>query len=148
MCPEPAEPSGNQLPRLPGECVPIPHVRAEVRNLSGEVMHVVETHVVAGLDLDGYGSPVVLVPPDKRNLNLLTIYWRLFIRRGNCGYELGTVIGLSDPFPEVGDSNGLRNFSVVETVQPGATEEGLQGVGITVYTFNGERYLGGRTDYR
>lgn len=147
-CPEPAETPGNQLPPLPGKCVPIPNVRAEVRDLSGRVVQIVETHVVLGLDLDSHGSPVVLVPPDRRNLNLFTMHWRLFIQRGNCGHELGTIIGPGDPFPEPGSSHGLRNFSVIEPVQPGMIDEGLQGMGVTVYSFDGKRYLGGRIDYR
>jgi hypothetical protein len=146
--PEMTESSGDQPPPLPGKCVEIPFVRAEVRDLSGRIFRIVETHVVPGLDLDGYGSPVVLVPPDRKNLNLFNMHWRLFIQRGDCGHELGTVIGLDEPFPEPGESEGLRNFSVAEPVQPGMAGEGFQGVSITVYSFDGRRYLGGRSDYR
>ncbi|MDD1744617.1 MAG: hypothetical protein LUQ20_02230 [Candidatus Methanoperedens sp.] len=107
----------------------------------------VETHVVPNLDLDGHGSPVVLVPPNHLNISQSGMWWRLFIQRGDCGYELGIVIGMEDPIPEPGESHGLRNFSVVESVpvDVGASE---QGIGATTYVFDGERYKGGRTEYR
>jgi len=115
-----------------------------VRDGHGQPRWVLETHVVSGLDLDGCGSPVVLVPPDREDLNEFGVRWRLFIRRGDCGHELGTVAGMSDPVAVRGESHGLRNFSVTEAVAAG---DGLQGVGATVYTFDGERYVGGRTEY-
>jgi hypothetical protein len=122
-------------------------VRSEIRDEHGEVQWVLETHVVAGLDLDGCGSPVVLVPPDRQGLNQSTTWWRLFVQRGDCGHELGIVIGMGDPVLEPGESHGLRNFSVVESV---ATNVGavLQGVGATSYVFDGDHYVGGRTEYR
>ena len=107
----------------------------------------VETHVVAGLDLDGYGSPVVMVPPDHQDLNQYSMWWRLFIQRGDCGHELGIIIGLGDPVIEPGESHGLRNFSMVKSMSPDISD-GLQGFGVTKYAFNGERYVGGRTDFR
>lgn len=140
MCP--------RTPPLPGECLPIPQVRAGVCGPAGQVLRVVETHVVPNLDLDGCGSPVVLVPPDRQNLNLFNMYWRLFVQRGDCGHELGIVMGMEDPFPEPGESHGLRNFSVALSMEPGGMAGGLQGVGVTVYSFDGTRYVGGRIDYR
>lgn len=134
-------------PLLPGDCVPIPQVRAEIRNARGDVQWVVETHAVANLDLDGHGSPVVLVPPDRRDLNQYGMWWRLFIRRGDCGHELGIVVGTEDPTPEPGESHGLRNFSVVESV-PMDVGDDLQGIGVTTYIFDGERYVGGSVEYR
>jgi len=135
------------LPPLPGDCLPIPGVRAEIRDVHGRIAWTVETHVVPGLDLDGRGSPVVLVPPDRRNLNQFAMWWRLFIQRGRCGHELGIVVGTEDPMPAPGESHGLRNFTVAESVAPDVGG-GLQGVGTTTYVFNGERYVGGRTEYR
>jgi hypothetical protein len=133
-------------PPLPGDCRPIPRLKAEIRDAHGQVQWVVETHVVPNLDLDGYGSPVVLVPPNQLNISQSGMWWRLFIQRGNCGYELGIVIGLEDPVPEPGESYGLRNFSVVESVP--VDVDGEQGIGATTYVFDGERYKGGRTEYR
>lgn len=134
-------------PPLPGDCRPIPPVRTEIRDDHGEVQWVLESHVVAGLDLDGYGSPVVLVPPDRQNLNQYSMWWRLFIQRGDCGHELGIVIGGQDPSLEPGESHGLRNFSVVESVSMDVSD-GLQGIGVTTYVFDGKHYVGGRTEYR
>jgi hypothetical protein len=108
---------------------------------------VVETHIVPGLDLDGHGSPVVLVPPDRQNLNQFSMWWRLFIQRGGCGHELGIVIGMEDPVLELGESNGLRNFSGAEPVSTNSDAH-QQGVGITRYIFDGTRYVGTRTEYR
>lgn len=132
-------------PPLPGECLPIPRVRAGVRDGRGEVRWLLETHAVEGLDLDGHGSPVVLVPPEGEELNQHGVWWRLFIQRGECGHELGLVVGMQDPLPALGESHGLRNFSVTEPLDDAG--EG-QGVGATVYVFDGERYVGGRTEYR
>jgi hypothetical protein len=134
-------------PPLPGECVPIPQVRAEIRNARGDVQWVVETHAVANLDLDAHGSPVVLVPPDRRDLNQYGMWWRLFIQRGDCGHELGIVVGMEDPTTEPGESHGLRDFSVVESVSMDVRDD-LQGIGVTTYTFDGERYVGGAVEYR
>lgn len=134
-------------PPLPGDCLPIPQVRTEVRDAFGRIGWVVETHVVTGLDLDGYGSPVVMVPPDFRDLNQSNMWWRLFIQRGDCGHEVGIIIGLGDPVMEPGESHGLRNFSMVKSMSPDGSG-GLQGIGVTKYAFNGERYVGGRTESR
>jgi hypothetical protein len=133
-----------KAPSLPGDCLPIPQVMAKIRDAHGQVQRVVETHVVPDLDLDGHGSPVVMVPPDHLNISQSGMWWRLFIQRGDCGYELGIVIGMDDPIPEPGESHGLRNFSVMESVPVG----GEQGIGLTTYVFDGERYKGGRTEYR
>lgn len=132
-------------PPLPGDCEPIPHVRGGVGDGRGGVSRVLETHVVEGLDLDGFGSPVVLVPPDRDDLGEHAVWWRLFIQRGDCGHELGVVVGLRDPVPASGTSHGLRNFGVVEAVYD--VGEG-QGVGATTHVFDGKRYVGGRTEYR
>jgi hypothetical protein len=135
-------------PPLPGECAPIPQVRAEIADDHGHVQWVVETHVVPDLDLDGYGSPVVLVPPDRQDLNQYTMWWRLFIQRGDCGHELGIVIGMEDPVLEPGESHGLRSFSVVEPVPEDLAGDLLQGIGSTTYVFDGQRYVSGQMDYR
>lgn len=135
-------------PPLPGDCQPIPQTRAEIRDAHGQVLWEVETHVVPGLDLDGWGSPVVLVPPDRRDLSLHSMWWRLFIQRGDCGHELGLIIGVEDPMLEPGESNGLRNFSVIEPAPQDVVADLLQGIGSTTYVFDGQRYVGGRADYR
>jgi hypothetical protein len=137
----------NDLPPLPGDCVPIPQVSAAILDAHGNVGWLVETHVVPDLDLDGHGSPVVLVPPDRQDLNPNSLWWRLFIQRGDCGHELGIVIGIQEPELEYGESHGLRNFSVVESVSTDVSAD-LQGIGITTYVFDGEQYVGGQTDYR
>ena len=134
-------------PPLPGDCLPIPQVRAEIRDARGQVQWVVETHIVANLDLDGHGSLVVLVPPDRQDLNQDSMWWRLFIQRGDCGHELGIVIGMEDPMLEPGESHGLRHFSVVESVSMDDSDD-LQGIGVSTYVFDGERYVGSRTEYR
>lgn len=132
-------------PALPGDCRPIPRVRSRVTDGRGGTGRVLETHVVEGLDLDGFGSPVVLVPPDRKDLSERAVWWRLFIQRGDCGHELGTIVGVRDPVPARGASHGLRNFGVVEAL--GDAGDG-QGVGSTKYVFDGERYAAGRTEHR
>lgn len=132
---------------LPGSCVPIPFVETAVRDVHGHAAWTAQTHIVPGLDLDGYASPVVLVPPERAEVNATALYWRLFIQRGDCGHEVGTIIGTDDPVVLPGSTHGLRDFSVAESLEGGA-EDGTLGVGITVYTFDGERYVGGRTDVR
>jgi hypothetical protein len=135
----------SSAPALPGDCIPIPQVRIEVRDADGRTRRMVETHTVPGLDLDGHGSPVVLVPPETET-NIDNLWWRLFIQRGPCGHELGIVVGMEDPVPEPGRSHGLRNFSMVEMVPPG--HDLLQGIGSTVYRFDGRQYVGGQVDFR
>lgn len=134
------------LPILPGECRAIPQLKVEVLDARGQAGWLVQTHTVPGLDLDGHASPVVLVPADRPGLNLHTMWWRLFIRRGDCGYELGVVAGMEDPALEPGESNGLRNFSMVQAMRVQRDGE-LQGIGITIYSFDGARYVGGRTEF-
>ncbi|MBB3191858.1 hypothetical protein [Halomonas cerina] len=135
-------------PPLPGPCVPIPYVRTPVRDADGYSRWIVETHVVPHLDLDGAGSPVVLVPPEREAVNLEAMYWRLFVQRGDCGHELATVPGISDPEPEAGVRRGLRDFSVVESLPADQDDDTLAGIGVTVYCFDGRRYVGGETDIR
>ena len=57
-------------------------------------------------------------------------------------------IVLDDPVLEEGISNGLRNFSTVAAAPPGTEDDLLQGLSVTMYSFNGKRYLGGRSDFR
>jgi hypothetical protein len=130
---------------LPGNCVPIPEVRAEIHDTHGQVGWVIETHVVPGLDLDSHGSPVVLVPPHRQGMNQFSMWWRLFIQRGDCGHELGIIIGMEDPVLELDESHGMRNFSMVESISTDAND-GLRDIGTTIYVFNGERYVGSRTE--
>lgn len=131
---------------LPGDCRPIPQITAAIRDDHGAVRWIAATHVVAGVDLDGFGSPVVLVPPDRRDVNQYSMWWRLFIQRGDCGHELGFVIGMGEPVREPEKSHGLYNFSTMGSVANIAA--GMQGIGATTYMFDGQRYVGGRTEYR
>ncbi len=132
-------------PPLPGDCRSIPQVKTEVRDDHGNVRWIFETHVVGGLDLDGHGSPVVLVPP-HRDVHQNSMWWRLFIQRGDCGHELGIVIGMGEPVRDPEKSHGLYNFTVVESVA--SVSAVIQGIGATTYVFDGERYTGGRTEYQ
>lgn len=126
----------------------IPSLRVEVLDSRGEVGWIAETHVVQGLDLDGAGSPVVLVPPDRRHISITAMHWRLFIQRGTCGHEVGIVMGMGDPVLESGESHGLKNFSIAEPLPADVGADGIASVGITVYSFDGRRYVGGRTEVR
>lgn len=136
------------LPPLSGDCVPIPQVRAKVRDRHGFVRWEVESHVVPDLDIDGCGSPVVLVPPEATDLTENSMYWRLFVRRGNCGHELGVISGLDDPTRRLRSSHGLRDIEVASPAPAAVADNGLQGVAITVYQFDGRRYVPGPTRIR
>lgn len=134
-------------PALPGPCVAVPQVKNEVRSRDGAVRWEVETHCVAGLDLDGHGSPVVLVPPAEAELTPDLMYWTLYLMRGECGHELGIVEGLEDPTLEFGESHGLRNIS---TLRPSSTPDDrpLGNLVQTRYTFDGNQYQAGRNRQR
>ena len=139
-------PSGQ--PPLPGDCVSIPQLRARVRDLHGDPRWEVATHVVDGLDLDGCGSPVILVPQEAPDLTEASIRWRLFVQRGDCGHELGIISGMDDPALHHGLSHGLRDLHVVSAAAPAVADDGLQGVASTVYRFDGRRYVPGPTRIR
>lgn len=139
-------PSGQ--PPLPGDCVSIPQLRARVRDRHGDVRWEVATHVVAELDIDGRGSPVVLVPLDVPDLTEASLRWRLFVQRGDCGHELGIISGIDDPALHLGTSHGLRDLHVVSAAAPAVAADGLQGVASTVYRFDGRRYVPGPTRIR
>jgi hypothetical protein len=134
-------------PPLPGECIPIPKVVQRVRDLQSRSEWTAETHSVPGLDLDGCASPVVVVPAVQANPTLETFCWRLFILRGECGHELGLIGGVEDPLPLSEKYFGLRSFYVIETATPEISEDLLQGLGTTIYRFDGSGYVAGRTEY-
>ena len=67
--------------------------------------------------------------------------------RGECGHELGLVGGMEDPLPLSGYCFGLKSFCVVETATPEISEDLMQGLGTTIYQFNGTSYVAGRTEY-
>jgi len=141
------EPSPDPPP-LPGDCVPIPHLSARVRDRNGELRWEVQTHVVPELDVDGCGSPVVLVPLEVFDLTEESMRWRLFVQRGGCGHELGTISGLDDPALHLGSSHGLRDLHVVSAAPAAVADTGLQGLASRVYSFDGRRYVPGPTRIR
>ena len=130
------------FPTLPGRCIPVPQIRTEVRDRHGKVDWVVETHLVEGIDLDGHGSAVWLVPPGRRDMNVGTMWWRLFIKRGDCGHEMGIVVGMNDPIALQVMSCGLFSFRMVESVVSEVGSE-MGSVASTTYSYNGIRYVGG-----
>lgn len=133
------------LPRLPGPCVDVPVVQNRVTSHDGTKTWMVETHVATGLDLDGHGSPVMLVPPTKSGLHPDDMYWRLYVMRGECGHELGEVGGLDDPSPEEGSSHDLRNISTLRSISPHLRSGQQRGnLILTRYTFDGQRYRAGK----
>ena len=129
-------------PPLPGRCVEIPHVKTMVRNQDGGEFEV-ETHVVPDLDVDGYGSPVVMVPDDNPELSADDMEWTMYLKRGDCGYDVGTIAGLEDPAQLESESNGLRDLS---TVRPASVPSGRGrgNVVSTQYKFDGKRYRPGK----
>ncbi|HEX5503429.1 MAG TPA: hypothetical protein VFW96_12460 [Thermomicrobiales bacterium] len=131
---------GQAPPPLPGPCVPVPRVRNEVHSRDGAARWVVETHTVPDLDLDGHGSPVVLVPAADPDLYPDTLRWTLYIMRGECGHAVGTIDGLDDPALEAGESHGLRNLSTLRPSGPGPRGALV----LTPYTFDGRRYRAGK----
>lgn len=134
----------DDAPALPGPCVPVPQLKNEVRSTDGAMLWEVETHLVAGLDLDGHGSPVVLVPPaDETELTPERMYWTLYLMRGDCGHELGIVEGLEDPTMESGESHGLRNISTLRASSE-PSERPLGNLVRTLYTFDGNQYRAGK----
>lgn len=108
----------------------------------------VETHSVAGLDLDGHGSPVVLVPPGETELTPDRMYWTLYLMRGDCGHELGIVEGLEDPTPEDGESHGLRDISTLRPSSSASSGRPLGNLVQTRYTFDGNQYRAGKNRRR
>lgn len=129
-------------PPLPGRCVEIPHVKTVVRSEDGGEFEV-ETHVVPDLDVDGYGSPVVMAPDDNPDILADNMEWTMYLKRGDCGYNIGTITGLEDPAQLESESNGFRDLS---TVRPAAVPSG-RGRGNVVsmqYKFDGKRYRAGK----
>jgi hypothetical protein len=135
-------------PALPGACVAVPQVKNEVRSRDGAMHWEVETHFVAGLDLDGHGSPVVLVPPADDELTPDGMYWTLYLMRGECGHELGIVEGLEDPTLEAGESHGLRNISTLRPSSSAPSDRPLGNLVQTLYTFDGNQYQAGKNRQR
>jgi hypothetical protein len=142
MCgdPSPGSAPGSVPSPLPGPCVAVPHVRGEVWSRDGAVRWEVETHLTPGLDLDGHGSPVFLVPSTGPNLHPDTMRWTLYLVRGGCGYELGVIDGLDDPTLEPGVSHGLRNISTLRPAWPQPNVRRRGNLILTRYTFDGQRY--------
>jgi hypothetical protein len=129
-------------PTLPGRCVEIPHVKAVVRGQDGREYDV-ETHVVPDLDVDGYGSPVVMVPEDSPDVDADDMSWTMYLKRGDCGYNVGTITGLEDPAQLESESNGLRDLSTIRPA-PVATGRGRGNLVSTQYKFDGKRYRAGK----
>lgn len=137
----------NSLPSLPGECVEIDKVTLRVKDPLSQMEWIAETHQVPDLDLDGCASPVILTPMIQANPTLESFSWRLFIMRGNCGHELGLISGLEDPIQMEERHFGLNSFYIVEPAAPDIAETLMQGVGSTIYHFDGTRYVAGRTKF-
>jgi hypothetical protein len=133
-------------PTLGGPCLSVPHVRNIVLSRDGELSWEVETHVVPELDLDGCSSPVVLVPCNAPSLYPDTMRWDIYVMRGQCGYPVGTVDGLHDPFVLPGWSHGLRNIGAMLPSQVAAGQR--HGQLMTRYLFDGKRYRAGRRERR
>jgi hypothetical protein len=132
-------------PRLPGPCVAVPLVRNTVISHDGAKSWVVETHAASGLDLDGHGSPVVLVPPTEPALHPDEMYWTVYVMRGECGHEVGEVGGLDDPTPAEGTSHDLRDLDTLRPLPPHSQSGEQRGnLLLTRHTFDGERYRAGK----
>lgn len=136
------------LPRLPGPCVAVPLVKNQVSNRDGTINWEVETHHATALDLDGHGSPVMLVPPTEDGLETDDMYWTLYIMRGDCGHDVGIVAGLEDPTPEEGFSHGLRNISTLRPSGSPDEERPRGNLVLTRYEFDGQRYRAGKPKRR
>jgi hypothetical protein len=137
------------LPRLPGPCVAVPMVKNTVTSHDGTKSWAVETHAATGLDLDGYGSPVVLVPSTESDLHPDEMYWTLYVMRGECGHELGEVGGIDDPTPAEGASHDLRNLNTLHSISPHLRSSEQRGnLVLTRYTFDGQRYRAGKPTRR
>lgn len=134
------------LPSLGGQCVAVPQVSTIVVSRDGQLSWEVATHVVPELDLDDCGSPVMLVPSDAPGLCPDTMRWDIYLLRGECGYALGTIDGLNDPFVLSGGSHGLRNIGAMQPSQMAAG--GSHGQLMTRYSFDGKRYRAGRRERR
>ena len=134
-------------PPLPGRCVEIPHVEAVLRSRAGNREFEVETHVVRGLDVDGYGSPVVLVPVGTADVFAENMVWTMYLQRGDCGYDVGTITGLDDPVALESETKGFRDLS---TVRPAGVPSGRSrgNVVSTRYKFDGKRYRAGKGERR
>lgn len=136
------------LPPLPGPCVAVPQVKSEVVSRDGQVRWEVETHAVANLDLDGHGSPVVLVPSAGLGLHPDNMHWTIYVMRGECGHELGVIDGMEDPTPEPGESQGLRNISTLRPAWPESVGGRRGNLVLTRYAFDGQRYRAQRPGRR
>lgn len=134
-------------PPLSGRCVEVPYVKGVVASRDGTAEYDVETHTIADFDLDGYGSPVMMVPQIAPNLHSESMLWTLYLVRGDCGYNIGTITGLDDPVVAESLTNGLRDF---QTVRPAPAPSGrMRGNLIsTRYKFDGKRYRAGKGDRR
>lgn len=133
---------------LPGDCVAIPQVQNVVYSRNSDVSWSIITHAVPNLDIDGQGSPVVLVPSREANLYPDTMTWTLYLKRGDCGHELGLIFGLGDPVALPTVINGLRDLS---TIQPNfmSLQTRQRGNLMNIrYRFDGTRYKAGKAEQR
>ena len=130
-------------PPLPGRCVEIPQVKAVVATRDRSREFEVETHVVTGLDVDGYGSPVVMVPADNPDRFADNLVWTMYLQRGDCGYDIGTITGLDDPTPLESSTKGFRDLSMVRPAGI-PSGRGRGNVISTQYKFDGKHYRAGK----
>jgi len=131
---------------LEGPCLEVPQVTNSVVSRDGRLRWEVATHVVPGLDLDGCGSPVVIVPSSLSGLCPETLEWQMYLMRGECGYFVGSIEGLQDPFVLPGWSHGLRNIGAMQPSQVPADHR--HGQVMTRYVFDGRIYRSGKREAR
>jgi hypothetical protein len=87
--------------RAPGRCVAIPNVIHAIRSQGHAIgqdgeLHESDRRVSVGtshaVDVDGDGIPDVLVPAaGSKGECFEQLHWRVFVVRGTCGHELGTI---------------------------------------------------------
>lgn len=101
-------------------------------------MWTVETHS-AKLDVDGLGTPVVVVPrigtetPRPSNVR-----FTMYLMRGSCGVDIGDFKGLNEPSPLAGSAHGLRDL---ENLWPTGTRgHNVGALALEVLHFDGQRY--------
>jgi len=75
-------------------CAPVPMVRQLLSRPGGQI---VQTRMATGLDLDGKGSPVAIVPDDLPGMTAESTTSTLWVRRGRCFEKAGTFKGLRHP---------------------------------------------------
>jgi hypothetical protein len=93
------------------------------------------------LDIDGDGQPDALVPVPAQGDCNFDLHWAVYIARGQCGHEVGVVVGGLDP-KRGPISSGLPELTTV--VEVGAQDDPLRPARHRttnrVYQFDGAAY--------